>query len=393
MKNILTRGLRYARSVSVIWLAVILFASFSHSALAFTTGENASLVIGQPNFATNTCSGGPVGTPTQSGLCFPGGVAFDSQGNLWVADRANQRVLKFEPPFSNGENASLVIGQSDFTTNTCVFKPPTQSGLCNPSQVAFDSLGNLWVADSVNTRVLEFSPPFSNGENASLVIGQPNFTTRSSTCTFNPPTQSGLCYTGGIAFDSPGNLWVADGPDRVLEFSPPFSNGENASLVIGQSSFTTGTCNGGFPYPPTQGDLCGPCCVAVDSQGNLWVADLENNRVLAFAKANFSIRAIQTMLTIHRGSSGASTITLTSVGGFSGTVTLNATITPITAKTPTASFSSTSLVLSSGSSVSSTLTISTVHSPKGDGNYTLTVTATSGSLTDTLMIGVTVTRT
>ena len=275
MKDSRSDRLLFGRIVAMISLGLILSASFSQPAVAaFTNGESASLVLGQSSFTTNEC------TITQNGLCFPHGAAFDSSGNLWVIDGSNSRLLEFTRPFSNGESASLVVGQSSFTGG-CIggfTGPSTQSGLCNPSGLAFDSKGNMWVADTLNSRVLEFKTPFSNGESASRVIGQSSFTT--NTCTILPPTQNGLCRPGGLAFDSSGNLWVSDSSNnRVLEFTPPFSNGQSSSLVIGQSSFTTATT----PCTFGQSGVCGPSSVAFDSSGDLWVADFDNSRVLEFA--------------------------------------------------------------------------------------------------------------
>ena len=234
--------------------------------LPFSNGESASLVIGEPDFTTRLCSGG------QNGLSFPQDAAFDSSGDLWVADNGGSRVLEFLPPFVNNENASLVIGQQGFTTFAC---SGSQSGLCFPGSVKFDSSGNLWVSDGGNNRVLRFNSPFSNGENASVVIGQSSFTT--NICY---TTQSGLCRPSGLAFDSKGNLWIADlYNSRILKFKTPFSNGESAVLVIGQSNFTdgAGTCT------TTQGGLCNPTNLVFDGRGNLWLADHNNNRIVAFA--------------------------------------------------------------------------------------------------------------
>jgi DNA-binding beta-propeller fold protein YncE len=236
----------------------------------FSTGESASLVIGQSSFTTGACA------VTQTGLCFPYGIAFDPSGNLWVSDHGDSRVLEFLAPFSNGESASVVIGQRGFTTNTCRSSPPTQNGLCQPTAIAFDSSDNLYVADSTNGRVLEFQPTFSNDESASTVIGQTSFTTTGPCVT----SASQLCDTTGVAIDSSGNLWVSDAfGNRVLQFLAPFSNGESASLVIGQPGFTTNKC---ALSPPTQAGLCAPERVAFDSSHNLWVSDFSNSRVLEF---------------------------------------------------------------------------------------------------------------
>ena len=229
----------------------------------FSNGMNASLVLGQANFTTRG------GNLTQNGLTYPISVFIDSSGNAWVADYL--RVLMYEPPFSNGMNASLVLGQANFTTNNSVV---TQNGLYgNPYTVFVDSSGNVWVADQGASRVLMYAPPFSNGMNASLVLGQANFTT-SAVAT----TQNGLDESTSVFVDSSGNVWVADTANsRILMYSPPFSNGMNASLVLGQSSFTTG---GGAT---TQNGLLNPASVFVDSSSNVWVADKGNNRILMYS--------------------------------------------------------------------------------------------------------------
>jgi sugar lactone lactonase YvrE len=247
-------------------LFILLSPTVLTSYASISNYESASVVIGQSSFTTGTCVNNP---PTSTGLCTPNGAAFDSSGNLWVADYSNNRVLEFKAPFTNGSAASVVIGQSSFTTNTCA---TTRSGLCDPEGIAFDSSGNLWVADGYNNRVLEFKAPFTTGEAASVVIGQSGFTTK--TCATTP---SGFCLPEGIAFDSSGNLWVADyANNRVLEFTSPSSSGEAASVVEGQSGFTTKACG------TTQNGLCYPVGIAFDSSGNLWVADGQNNRVLEF---------------------------------------------------------------------------------------------------------------
>jgi hypothetical protein len=62
--------------------------------------------------------------------------------------------------FTDGQSASLVIGQKDFTSSSVGL---SQSGLSGPNYAVIDSSGNLWVGDYLNSRVLEFKPPFSIG--------------------------------------------------------------------------------------------------------------------------------------------------------------------------------------------------------------------------------------
>jgi secreted PhoX family phosphatase len=233
----------------------------------FSNGMSASVVFGQPDFTT---SGQNV---TINGMGNPEATAFDAIGNLWAGDFFFGRVIEFIPPFSNGMNASTVIGQQDFTTNGGSSEiPPSQSNLNNVVGVAFDEACNLWAGDFANNRILEFMPPFSNGMNASLVIGQTDFTSSGAAT-----TAGGLNLPQFFTFDAKGNLWVSDyANNRVLQFPAPFSTGEMATLVIGQTDLMSSGSG------TTQSTLAAPFGVAFDPDGDLWVADSVNNRALEF---------------------------------------------------------------------------------------------------------------
>jgi len=273
-----------------------------------STGEAASLVIGQSSF---TASDNTV--TNSSSLNSPSGLAFDSSGNLWVADLLNGRVLEYMAPFSTHEAATLVIGAGSFTVSN---DEVTKAGLNAPNSVAFDSSGDLWVADG--HRVLEYATPLVTHEAAKLVIGQNTFT-NSSTVT----TSTGLNTPNGLAFDSSGNLWVGDKlNDRVLEYTAPFSTFEAASLVIGATNFTSSTAP--YPIKPTPTGLDQPTGLAFDSSGNLWVADGVNDRVVAYGASSSattsttSISATSTTSTPSTTSTSASSAATTSSTTTSG---------------------------------------------------------------------------
>lgn len=279
----------------------------------FNSNMSASVVIGQIDFESTVRSIG------SSGLNFPEGVTFDNKGNLWVADYWNNRLLEFQPPFHTGMSASVVIGQSDFSSASFNL---SRKGLGGPWGITFDMSGNLWVADSGNSRVIEFQPPFKTSTNASLVIGEPDFAHNYCNQATLPPSANGKCGTRAIlnvpwqiAFDPSGNLWVAEGwnSGRVLEFQPPFKNGMEASLLIepiyayGLAFDSAGNlwigfwglgpgggvfefkppfsehmnaslALAGYPKPATSNDCCSqiigaPYGLTFDSSGNLWVAD------------------------------------------------------------------------------------------------------------------------
>jgi len=170
----------------------------------------ADIVLGQPSFGTSACNGDSgyqtypdvvmATAGTLCGMCeeqksiTEGGsqatMATDSQGNLYVPDFFNNRVLRYNRPFATDTIADYVWGQSDFSGTTCnrgasYHLHPDARSLCFPggpnvTGVAIDATGNLWVADTMNNRVLRF--PFAPAlgmpsAEADLVLGQPDFST------------------------------------------------------------------------------------------------------------------------------------------------------------------------------------------------------------------------
>ncbi|MCS7041268.1 MAG: hypothetical protein NZR01_00575 [Bryobacteraceae bacterium] len=212
----------------------------------------------------------------------------DEPPHLYIADTGNHRVLGFWDArrFQFGQTADLVIGQVGLT-RSLVNSPgnnpnaPTAEGLSLPSSVAVDAEGNLWVADMGNGRVLRFPRPFDrwgDRQTADLVLGQPDFATRSD----GEPRRNRLYRPSSLAFTGDGRLVVADlGHNRVLVFNPPFESGADAALVLGQPDAESGSAGSAI----TRMSL--PLGVAVDGQERIYVADTGNNRLLVFDRAEF----------------------------------------------------------------------------------------------------------
>jgi sugar lactone lactonase YvrE len=245
-------------------------------------GFNGTFVVGQPNFT----SGGAATTST--GLNFPEGAALDiTNGKLYVADRSNNRVLRYAyPVVANTPPAQIVFGQPNLTSGAVNNGGLSASSLSNPTGLAVDAAtGDLWVSDAGNNRILRFAAAYSvttNQVSAVQVLGQANFTANGAAT-----SQNGLNFPTGLALEASGRLWAADYfNNRLLRFDNAASagNGANASGVLGQANFTTSA--GAL----TQSSIGGPNGVTVDGAGNLYVADYFSNRVLRFnnaaAKAN-----------------------------------------------------------------------------------------------------------
>ncbi|MGE5646085.1 MAG: hypothetical protein ACM336_09870 [Acidobacteriota bacterium] len=257
---------------------------------AFQNGAYADLVIGQKD-KISTAAGGPVNAQSQTkGLNQPTGLALDAEGNLYVADSGNNRILRYPKPLQQPDpyGADLVIGQPDFTTRAANQGGRSASSLSLASgstalrtSLAFDASGNLWVTDAGNHRVLRYPADSASGSiatTANLVVGQPDFTTAASTTAIN--SMDHLNLPSGIAFDSSGNLYVSDRLPRVLVFAAPLSTGQAAKTMLG------GVLSGNqAPNPPTAQSLNSPESVTINpGTDEILVSDTFNNRVLKFPK-------------------------------------------------------------------------------------------------------------
>lgn len=239
-----------------LWVADSYYSRILKYPAPFTSNESATVALGQPNLvgtgASSACDQGAVAGANT--LCYPGGLAFDSAGNLWVADNGNNRLLMY--PKANlvtDGSATVELGQPSATAFTStgannggVSASSLYLEFFRMAGIAFDSTGNLWLTDVNNNRVLMYPKASltTNGAAATLELGQPSGTAFTSSAPNNPAVgANALYYPLGLAFDSSGQLFVGDYVNsRTLVFTPPFSNGMNASLVLGQANFTAVAC-------------------------------------------------------------------------------------------------------------------------------------------------------
>ncbi len=240
---------------------VVMFAD----AATAPTGAPMSRVLGQPDFE------GAASGLSATSMSRPRGLALDAAGNLYVADSGNHRVLRFDAVASkaSGAPADAVVGQADFVTASTVADPLLMK---EPSGVAVDSAGRLWVADTGKNRVLRF-----NVAKQAMGLTAPDGILGGLASV----SATGMSTPMAVAATASGRLWVLDqGFNRVLRF-------ENAA-----SKTNTAPADGVLGAPGLGGSVSGgrtleifrrPFTLFLDLNEALWIPDYANRRLLRFS--------------------------------------------------------------------------------------------------------------
>jgi YD repeat-containing protein len=269
--------------------------------LASTTANDVYTIAGSSSGSSGTSGDG--GAATSALLDLPRAVALDSAGNLYIADEDNNRI-QFVAKSSC--SSSCPWGLASTTANDIYTIAGSSSGsggtsgdggaatsalLGTPRSVAFDSAGNLYIGDGGNNRVQEVAVSTGSQWGQSMtandiytVVGSSSGTS-GHTGDGGGATSSLLNLPRDVAFDSGGNLYVADGGNnRIQEVAASTSTQWGQSMTIddiytiaGSSSGTSGSSGDGGPA--TSALFNAPAGLRIDSAGNLYITDENNNKI------------------------------------------------------------------------------------------------------------------
>lgn len=218
-------------------------------------------------------------------LSAPDGVAVDGYGNVFIADTGNNRIRVV----CASANSVLGVSCQQGYINTVAGGgaslgdngAATAAQLKSPFTVALDSLGDIFIADSQNNRIRVVCAGASNGSSVltTACTSQGNIETVAGNGMVGDQgdnaqaTSAELNSPSGLALDAAGNLYISDTENmRVRKVN-------SATGVITTVGGSGGPTYGGDNGVATTAELHGPYGLALDGNGNLFVADYLNERV------------------------------------------------------------------------------------------------------------------
>jgi uncharacterized protein (TIGR03437 family) len=218
------------------------------------TGRNRVLVTGRQGAAFTTLAGTIAGDASTPLLNRPMGIAIDSSGSAYIAEYAHLRKV-VQGGISTIAGNGLYRASGDLG-------PATSAVLNGPSGLALDLSGNLYIADTNNNKVRKLD---TQGRITTVAgNGSAGFAGDNG-----PATGAQLNGPTGLALDASGNLYIADtGNGRVRKVSP-----QGTITTVAGKTRASDDSLGCFNVPATSIPLVYPTGVAVDSQGNLYIAD------------------------------------------------------------------------------------------------------------------------
>ncbi|MGA2613810.1 MAG: NHL repeat-containing protein [Spirochaetia bacterium] len=229
------------------------------STLLIASGPSAAIITTVAGSGTPGYSGDG-GAATSAQISTPYGVTLDSAGNLYIADTHNHRIRKV----STAGIITTVAGNGTEGYNGDNI-PATSAELNTPTDVAIDAAGNIYIADFENSRIRRVS---TSGIITTVAgKGTPGFSGDGGAA-----TSAELTMPCAIALDSAGNLFIADRDNyRIRKV--------DAKGVISTVAGDGTAAFNGDRIIATSAEIAIPTSVAVDSSGNLYIADQGNNRI------------------------------------------------------------------------------------------------------------------
>jgi sugar lactone lactonase YvrE len=247
------------------------------SAVAYDTNGNLYLADAQNHVVREIAKGGLIttvagtgaegyggdgGAATAAYLDTPTGVAVDGSGNVYIADSHNHRIREV----TAGTITTIAgTGVPGFSGDG---GPATAAQFSLPSAVAVDGSGNVYIADTNNQRIRKIA-----GTTITTIAGDGEETYAGDSAA---ATSAVLDSPTGVAVDAAGNVYIADRHNQRVRMVTP------AGIISTVAGSGVPGFSGGFSgdgAAATAATLARPSGISVDAAGNIYIADTDNQRI------------------------------------------------------------------------------------------------------------------
>ena len=253
-------GFNNPQGVSLDSSGNVYIADYSNSCIRMINAVDGSMstIAGTAGSPGHTGDGG---LATGAKLNYPTGVAVDSTGNVYIADNENHCIRMID---ASTDNISTIAGTAGSDGYSGDGGAATDAELYQPYGVAVDSTGNVYIADRGNNRIRKLD---ASG-NISTIAGTGD---SGYSGDGGAATSAELNLPQGVTLNSSGNLYISDTSNQCVR-KVDMSTG-NISTIAGTGS-AGHTGDGG---PASDARLRGPTALALDSTGNVYIADYWNH--------------------------------------------------------------------------------------------------------------------
>lgn len=259
-ENCLIRCVDTRGSISTIAGSVLPPGVGEDEAEALTYQRELGTVPRKAGLAVESIGDG--GSARSARLRFPSALAIEQAGNIYVADTYNHRIRKVD--ISAGTITTIAgIGQDGFAGDD---GPATESILSEPSGIALDKEGNIYIADLMNHKIRRVDKATGI---ITTVAGSGHGSFEGDN---GPAIYAALSGPSGVALDKDGNLYIADTFNNRIRMVD--KNTGLISTIAGDGNiFKIGEGN------TSEKSLSRPYSIAIDSEGNIYVTDSDNHMI------------------------------------------------------------------------------------------------------------------
>jgi len=206
-------------------------------------------------------------TANELRLVLPVSAVSDAAGNVYISDSYYDRILRVAPGGAVTTYAGVETGFGGDGGS------PTAARFNGLAGLAISPAGDLYICDLRNGRIRRIA---RDGQTITTVAGSGSSTHSGDG---GPATAAGIGNPAGVAFDQAGNLYFSDSLNHVVRKVDSAGVITTLAGTAGRSGF------GGDGGPATAALLSGPSGIALDAQGNIYIADTQNHRIRRFVAA------------------------------------------------------------------------------------------------------------